>query len=115
MYERIVRDVSLILNEFTVTPVVIPVKLYKQNRNSTVTFIEQANNYHPTTKFTAKVSEMETRFLILTFPKVKAGFKKDSVLDVRTHFKPNETFQYIYTSLHPTRRESKNVSSKERL
>lgn len=29
-------------------------------------------------------------------------FKKDSALDLRTHLKPTETFQYThYTSCHP--------------
>ena len=41
----------------------------------------------------AEISETETTFLDT---KVYEGvrFNKDSILDVRTHFKPTETFQY---------------------
>ena len=52
-------------------------------------------------KFTAEISETETTFLDT---KVYKGvrFNKDSILDVRTHFKPTETFQYTdFYSCHP--------------
>lgn len=63
--------------------------LWTINRDEIKQFIEQANNHHPTIKFTAEISELETTFL-------------DALLDVRTHFKPTETFQYTYfSSSHP--------------
>ena len=63
--------------------------------------IRQANSHHPTIKFTAEVSATETTFLDTTIYKGDR-FLKDSVLDVRTHFKPTETFQYThFTSSHP--------------
>jgi len=75
--------------------------LWTINRDEISQFIEQANNHHPTIKFAAEVSETETAFLD-TYISKGERFKKDSVLDVRTHFKPTETFQYIhFTSSHP--------------
>ena len=55
-------------------------------------FIEQANKHHPTIKFMAEISETETTFLDTNIYKGKR-FRNNSVLDVRTHFKPTETFQ----------------------
>ena len=63
--------------------------------------IEQANSYHPTIKFTAELSELETTFLDTTVYKGER-FEKESILDVRTHYKPTERFQYKnYNSCHP--------------
>ena len=53
--------------------------------------IEQANKHHQTIKFTAKVFETETKFLDITVYKGER-FKTESMLDIRTHFKPTETF-----------------------
>ena len=63
-------------------------------------FIEQANKHHTTIKFTAEISETET-FLDTNIYKGER-FRSNSVLDVRTHFKPTETFQYThFSSCHP--------------
>ena len=59
-------------------------------------FIEQANKFHPTSKFTVKITLLDTN--------VYKGqrFYKESLLDVRTHCKPTETFQYTnFHSCHP--------------
>ena len=57
--------------------------------------------YHPTIKFTAEVSETETTMLDTAIFKAER-FLKTSILDVRTHFKPTETFQYThFASSHP--------------
>ena len=65
------------------------------------TFIEQANLHHPTIKFTAEISDTETVFLDTTVYK-GTRFRDQSILDVKTHFKPTETFQYThFTSCHP--------------
>ena len=56
-------------------------------------FIEQANSFHPTIKFTAEISQIETTFLDTTVYKGER-FEKERILDVRTHFKSTETFQY---------------------
>ena len=64
-------------------------------------FFEQPNSYHPAIKFTAEVSQLETTFLDTTVYKGER-FEKESILDVRTHYKPTETFQYTnYNSCHP--------------
>ena len=64
-------------------------------------FLKLANNYHPTIKFTAEISDKEITFLDTCVYKGER-FKRESILDVRTHFKPTETFQYTeFTSCHP--------------
>ena len=63
-------------------------------------FIEQANKHYPTIKFMAEISEIET--LLATNIYKGEKFRSNSVLDVRTHFKPTETFQYThFSSWHP--------------
>ena len=71
--------------------------LWNVDKEEIYSFIELANNHHPTIKFTAEVSETETAFLDTCIYKGER-FKKESILDVRTHFKPTETFQYTYFS-----------------
>ena len=64
-------------------------------------FIEQANKHHPTMKFTAEISCTDATFLDTTINKGQR-FNKESVLDMRTHFKPTERFQYtFFTTCHP--------------
>ncbi|XP_078361760.1 uncharacterized protein LOC144646110 [Oculina patagonica] len=64
-------------------------------------FIEQANAHHPTIKFTAEISNTETTFLDTVVYKGKR-FQNQSILDIKTHFKPTETFQYThFSSSHP--------------
>ena len=64
-------------------------------------FIEHVNSYHPTINFTAEVSQLETTFLDTTVYKGER-FEKESILYVRTRYKPTETFQYTnYNSCHP--------------
>ena len=71
------------------------------NKEEIEHFIERANSYHPTVKVTAEVSQLETTFLDITVYK-EERFEKESILDVRTHYKPTETFQYTnYNSCHP--------------
>ena len=75
--------------------------LWTTNRDRIEHFIEQANNHHPTIKFTAEISDKETTFLD-TYIYKGARFERDAILDVRTHFKPTETFQFShFKSCHP--------------
>ena len=75
--------------------------LWDINRENITKFIELANKHHPTIKFTAEISDTETTFLDTEVYRGER-FKKEAVLDVRTHFKPTETFQYThYSSCHP--------------
>ena len=66
-------------------------------------FLLQANNFHPTVKFTHGWN-IRNRDYILGHERYEGfRFNKDSILEVRTHFKPTETFQYtnqLY-SRHP--------------
>ena len=64
-------------------------------------FIEHANKFHRTIKFTAKISESEITFLDTVVFKGER-LKNESILDIKTHYKPTETFQFIYfNSCHP--------------
>ena len=75
--------------------------LWDTNKEDIDLFIEQANSFHPTIKFTAETSQIETTFLDTTVYKGER-FEKERILDVRTHFKSTETFQYTnFNSCHP--------------
>jgi len=60
-------------------------------------FILEANRHHTTIKFTVNISEKDTNFLDTTVFKGER-FYDSTILDIRTHFKPTETFQYTYFS-----------------
>ena len=66
------------------------ISVWDTSRNAIEEFLLKANNFDPTIKFTVEISETETTFLDT---KVYKGvrFNNDSILDVRTHFKPTET------------------------
>ena len=53
-------------------------------------FIEQANTFHPTIKFTAEISEKEVRFLDTVVYKGER-FQNESIFDIKTYYKPTET------------------------
>ena len=77
------------------------ISMWDTNRDKIEEFLLEANSFHPTIKFTAEISETETTFLDTIVYKGER-FLKESILDVRTHFKPTETFQYTnYYSCHP--------------
>ena len=69
------------------------ISMWDTNRDKIEEFLLEANSFHPTIKFTAEISETETTFLDTIVYKGER-FLKESILDVRTHFKPTETFQY---------------------
>ena len=56
--------------------------------------IKEANRFHPTIKLTAEISDTRATFLDTTFKRVR--FKKQSILNIKTHFKPTEKFQYTH-------------------
>ena len=77
------------------------ISVWDTSRNEIEEFLLKANNFHPTIKFTAEISETETTFLDT---KVYNGvrFNKDSILEVRTHFNPTGKFQHTnFYSCHP--------------
>ena len=64
-------------------------------------FVQRANNYHDTIKFTAEISYSEITFLDTKLFKGDR-FNRESTLDVQTHYKRTETFQYTnFYSCHP--------------
>ena len=70
------------------------------NKQDIDLFIEQANTFYPTRKFTAEISVKE---IILLDTVVYKGerFLNEAILNVKTHYKPTETFQYThYSSNH---------------
>lgn len=69
--------------------------LWDSSRQEISPFIEQANKFHPTIKFTAEISEIKTTFLDTVIYKGDR-FRNDSILDILTHYKPTETFQYTH-------------------
>ena len=70
-------------------------------------FIKRANYFHPTIKFTAEISENQITFLDTTVFKGER-YAKDSILDIKTHYKPTETLIPIYVLrlVPPTRRKT---------
>ena len=75
--------------------------LWNINKEAINNFTELANSFHPTVKFTAEISDTEITFLD-TCVYEDDRFKEHSILDVRTHFKSTETFQYMhFDSCHP--------------
>ena len=75
--------------------------LFDCKRTEVDRFIEQANTFHPTIKFTAEISQNEMTFLDTVVFKGERFIEK-SILDIKTHYKPTATFQYIhFISCHP--------------
>ena len=68
------------------------ISMWDTTREGTDEFILVANRHHPTIHLTAEISEEKTNFLDTTIFKGER-FYKDSIFDIRTHFKPTETFQ----------------------
>ena len=70
-----------------------------RSRNS---WNKQIATMHPTIKFTAEVSDTDTTFLDTSVYKSER-FANGSILDIKMHFKPTETFQYThFSSSHPS-------------
>ena len=67
--------------------------LWDVNKKDIDLFIEEASTFHPTIKFTAEISEKEITFLDTVVYKGER-FLQEANLDVKTHYKPTETFQY---------------------
>ena len=61
-------------------------------------FVLEANKHHPMIKFTTEISQKRITFLNTTVFKGKRSYA-DTILDIRTHFKPIETFKYTHFSL----------------
>ena len=63
--------------------------------------IGKKNKHHPTIEFTAGITVSEANFLDTTIYKGEK-FNRESVLNIRIHFKLTEIFQYtLYSTCHP--------------
>ena len=71
--------------------------LWRTERKEIDEFVALANRHHPSIKFTAEISDEKINFLDTTVYKGKI-FHNQGILDIRTHFKPTETFQYMHFS-----------------
>ena len=64
-------------------------------------FVNFANTFHPTIKFTCEMSSQRAVFLdteVFKGPRLSTH----KILVLQTHFKPTETFQYTrFSSCHP--------------
>ena len=69
--------------------------LWDWDRKEIDQFIKRTNYFHCTIKFTAEISENQITFLDATVFKGER-FAKDSILDIRTQYKPTETFQFTH-------------------
>ena len=67
--------------------------LWDVNRKDIDLFIEQANTFHLSIKSTAEISEKEIAFLDMVVYKGDR-LLKEAILEVKTHYKQTETFQY---------------------
>ena len=75
--------------------------IWNTNKDEVTQFMGQANSHHPTVKSTAEVSDTDTTFLDTSVYKGER-FPNESILDIKMHFKPAETFQYThFSSSHP--------------
>lgn len=63
------------------------------DRKAVPAFTNLANNFYPTVKCTADISDTEMTFLDTCVYKGER-FAKESILDLHVHFKPTETFRY---------------------
>ena len=71
--------------------------MWRTERKEIDEFIALANKHHPSIKFTAEISDKKVNFLDTTVNKGEI-FHNQGILDIRTHFKPTETFQYTHFS-----------------
>ena len=74
---------------------------YEGTENDLVELIDKFNKVHPTIKFTYDCSQESVQYLDLTIFKGER-FRREGVLDLKSHIKKTETFQYLErTSAHP--------------
>ena len=75
--------------------------LYTGNEHEATTFLNMANQLHPTLKFKYEISRTCGTFLDTIVFKGKR-FEKENILDFKPYVKPSEKFQYIHRqSSHP--------------
>ena len=76
------------------------VLVFHSSRDRVIEFFKIANAHHPLLKFTFDISDSEMTFLDTTVYK-GVRFDNIGILDIRSHFKSTNTYQYLHrTSLH---------------
>ena len=68
--------------------------LWNIDKKDIGSFVKLASKHHPTIKFTAEISDTEITFLDACVHK-GCRFERESILYVRTDFKPTESFQHF--------------------
>ena len=75
--------------------------IWPGTREELDSFLDRLNNAHPTLRFTWSISDSRVEFLDLNIFK-GPRFNNTNCLDLSTHFKKTNTFQYLhYSSSHP--------------
>lgn len=65
------------------------------------TFLHDLNDFHPNIKFTYETDQDKATYLDIDMYK-GTRFRQQGILDIKTHFKPTNTFQYVHgSSCHP--------------
>ena len=81
---------------------------YEGEENEIINFFEIANNIHPLLKFTYEIAETCITYLDTEVYKGKR-FEEMKILDIKSHIKKTETFQYLPTSSAHPKHTFKNI------
>jgi hypothetical protein len=77
------------------------ITIFKGSAEELLDFFKLANDAHPLLKFTYEISTESVTFLNLDIYKGER-FREVGILDLKTHIKDTETFQYLErSSNHP--------------
>ena len=77
--------------------------IWTGSRSQLDNFLDRLNKIHPYIKFTWSISDTQEQFLHLNIHKGER-FSQTNLLDLKTYFKPTNTFQYLhFASSHPRR------------
>ena len=75
--------------------------LWPHSKETLYTLLQDLNQFHPTIKFTHELSDQSINFLDLTIYK-GPRFQEKGLFDIKTYFKPTNSFQYLhYSTCHP--------------
>ena len=75
--------------------------IWTGTRSQLDSFLDRLNKTHHSIKFTWSISDTQIQFLDLNIHKGQ-GFSQTNLLDLKTYFKPTNTFQYLhFASSHP--------------
>ena len=89
--------------------------LWDTNKEEIEHFIEQANSYHPTIKFTAEVSQLETTFLDTTVYNIRERDSRKNRFSMCAHITNLLKHFSTQTTTVATQQALKKASLKEKL